>query len=43
MDLERSILQEFLASEDMPDVNTPEAREIFATDQLLQLGQFLFL
>uniref|UniRef100_A0A914N9J3 Polycystin cation channel PKD1/PKD2 domain-containing protein n=1 Tax=Meloidogyne incognita TaxID=6306 RepID=A0A914N9J3_MELIC len=29
MDLERSILQEFLASEDMPDVNTPEAREIF--------------
>ncbi|CAK5084011.1 unnamed protein product [Meloidogyne enterolobii] len=41
MDLERSILQEFLASEDMPDVNTSEAREIFATDQLLQLGQFL--
>uniref|UniRef100_A0A1I8BTI0 PKD_channel domain-containing protein n=1 Tax=Meloidogyne hapla TaxID=6305 RepID=A0A1I8BTI0_MELHA len=43
MDLERSILQEFLASEDMPNVNTQEAREIFATDQLLQLGQFLLL
>nr|CAD2181533.1 unnamed protein product [Meloidogyne enterolobii] len=43
MDLERSILQEFLASEDMPDVNTPEAREIFATDQLLQLESGWFL
>jgi hypothetical protein len=43
MDLERSILQEFLSSEDMPNVNTQEAREIFATDQLLQLGQFLLI
>ncbi|KAF7635170.1 PKD_channel domain-containing protein [Meloidogyne graminicola] len=38
MDLERSILQEFLASEDMPNANTAEAREIFATEHLLQLG-----
>ncbi|KAL7072565.1 hypothetical protein ACQ4LE_007705 [Meloidogyne hapla] len=43
MDLERSILQEFLASEDMPNVNTQEAREIFATDQLLQLESGWFL
>uniref|UniRef100_A0A914NN44 Uncharacterized protein n=1 Tax=Meloidogyne incognita TaxID=6306 RepID=A0A914NN44_MELIC len=27
----------------MPDVNTPEAREIFATDQLLQLESGWFL
>lgn len=35
--VEKSTLQEFLASEELPSANSQEAREIFATDQLLRI------
>uniref|UniRef100_A0A914I5N2 Polycystin cation channel PKD1/PKD2 domain-containing protein n=1 Tax=Globodera rostochiensis TaxID=31243 RepID=A0A914I5N2_GLORO len=37
LDVQRSTLQEFLASSEMPNANTHEARELFAADQLLRL------
>lgn len=40
MVVERSALQEFLASAEMPNSNSQEAREIFSTDQMLRLGRF---
>jgi hypothetical protein len=36
--IERSTLQEFLASAEPLNANSPEAREIFAPDHLLSLG-----
>uniref|UniRef100_A0A183CNL3 PKD_channel domain-containing protein n=1 Tax=Globodera pallida TaxID=36090 RepID=A0A183CNL3_GLOPA len=37
MDVQRSTLHEFLASSEMPNAGTHEARELFAPDQLLRL------
>jgi hypothetical protein len=39
MTVQRSSLQEFLASTELPSANSQAAREIFATDQLLRLGR----